>query len=147
MKLNELKKLKGTRSSKKRIGRGTASGKGGHTVGRGHKGQKARAGSSIPVGFEGGQTPLYKRLPMIGGFKSTSRFKVIGVPLNRLNVFEKGTVVTPKSLVDKRVIRNLGKNRVKILGNGKIDRKLVLKGFLYSEKAKEKLEKAGAKIS
>jgi large subunit ribosomal protein L15 len=145
MKLSDLTKLK-TKDKKKRVGRGSGSGKGGHTTGRGHKGQKARAGSSIPAGFEGGQTPLYKRMPIIGGFKSSATKSIIGVPVFKLNVFREGSTVQPADLVEKGIIKSLGRSKVKILGGGKMEKKLVLKGFLVTGPAREKLEKAGTKI-
>ena len=150
MELNKLDKMNGPKGKKKRLGRGIGSGKGGHTVGRGQKGQKSRSGSSIPAGFEGGQVPLYKRLPRMGGFKRAFAAKVIGVPLHRLNVFKDGSEVTPISLIEKGILNNVTKanriRRVKILGNGELTKKLVLKGFLFTESAKEKLANSGTSI-
>ena len=144
MELHNLIKLKGKQRSAKRVGRGGGSGKGWHTTGRGQKGQKARVGHSIPVGFEGGQVPLYKRLPMLGGFHNHRTKRVIGVALEKLNVFKEGATVTPKDLADKKIIKHVPREGVKILANGELKKKLTLKGFLFSKSAREKLEKAGA---
>lgn len=150
MELHKLIKSKSSFKSKKRVGRGGGSGKGWHTVGKGQKGQKARSGNStIPAGFEGGQVPLYKRLPHIGGFKNSRAKRIVTISLAALNVFDNGREVSVKDLfaskVLKRTVKNL-RSAVKILGDGEISKKLVLKGFLFSDSAKEKLEKAGAKI-
>lgn len=148
MDLSNLKKIKGHHKASKRKGRGIGSGKGGHTTGRGHKGQKARAGYNIPTGFEGGQVPLFKRFPQIGGFKNPRRRKVLGVSLARLEKLKEGQEITPETLVEEGILKKLSKNtQVKILGTGEITKKLELKGFIYSESAKKKLEKSGAKIS
>jgi large subunit ribosomal protein L15 len=146
MQLNELIKIKTIRS-KKRLGRGIGSGKGGHTAGSGSKGQKVRTGYNLPRGFEGGQTPLWKRIPQIGGFKSPRRKRIISVPLSIFNLFDNGAVVIPVNLVEKGVLRKLNRYKVKVLNQGKLEKKVELKGFLYSKSAKEQLEKAGAKIS
>lgn len=144
MNLHELIKIK--EKSKKRIGRGGGSGKGWHTVGRGQKGQKSRAGHTIPVGFEGGQVPLYKRIPKLGGFKSKRAKEIFGIPLERFNVFKSGQTVTVKDLLKKKIIRKIPRDGVKILGNGVFDKKLNLEGFLFSKSAGEKLEKSGSKF-
>lgn len=147
MNLSRLIKNKGIRRKGKRLGRGIGSGKGGHTVGRGTKGQKARRGHKFSVGFEGGQVPLYKRLPQIGGFNN-KRSKEIGIiNLGVLNRFENGVKVTPSSLVDLGVFKKLPKDGVKILAGGKLEKKLNLTGFLFSEKAKGKIEKSGSEIN
>ena len=147
MNLSQLIKNQGIKRKGKRLGRGIGSGKGGHTVGRGTKGQKARRGHKFSVGFEGGQVPLYKRLPQIGGFNN-NRSKEIGVVnLNILNRFENGVKVTPASLVDLGVFKKLPKNGVKILASGKLEKKLTITGFLYSENAKGKIEKSGSEIN
>ncbi len=146
MKLDNLNKLKGVKSAKKRRGRGAGSGKGMHTTGAGHKGQKARAGNSMPFGFEGGQVPLYKKLPKLGGFRSLNPKKVAIINLSNLNKFDEGAVVTPESIVESGMINFIPRHGVKVLANGEIEKKLTLKGFLFSESAKQKLEKAGCKI-
>ncbi len=148
MELSNLKKLKGNNRPAKRRGRGIGSGKGGHTTGRGNKGQKARTGYNLPVGFEGGQVPLFKRLPQMGGFKSHRTRKVLPLTLSRLEIFKDGQEITPDVLVREGLFKTLANNtKIKILGTGQITKKLELKGFIYSKSAKEKLEKAGAKIS
>ena len=132
---------------KKRVGRGIGSGKGGHTTGRGTKGQKARTGYNIPVGFEGGQTPLYKRMPKIGGFKNHRSSKVFAVAVDRLNSFENGEI-TPQNLYEKGIVGKIGKyTTVKIIGNQKVKVKLELKGFICSDSARKEIEKAGGSIS
>lgn len=146
MELSELIKLKGIKNPKKRIGRGIGSGKGGHTVGRGTKGQKARKGKKVNVGFEGGQVPLYKRLPQIGGFKNHRSKQIAAVSLTKLNVFKDGDTITPFTLADKKIIRGVPKHGVKILSVGKLIKKLTLKGFLYSESALEKVNASGSKV-
>ena len=146
MKLSRLTKIR-SKNKKKRLGRGYGSTKGGHTVGRGTKGQKARAGHKIPRGFEGGQVPLYKRLPQIRGFRNPAAKDISAINLDRLNVFREGSKVTPESLVERGIVKKVPKHGIKILAGGKLTKKLDLNGFLYSEKAKEEIKKAGAKIS
>ncbi len=141
MELKKLKKLNGNKTKKKRLGRGYGSGKGGHTVGKGMKGQKSRQGNSIPYGFEGGQVPLFKKLPKIGGFSNPTKKQIKGVNILSFNVFNDGDVVTPEMLVEKGIIRSVPKHGVKILGGGDLKKKIELKGFLFSQSAKDKLEK------
>jgi large subunit ribosomal protein L15 len=146
MELSTLTKYK-TDDRGKRVGRGRGSGKGGHTVGKGSKGQKARRGTKFGIGFEGGQSPLYKRLPQIGGFKSHT-FKKIGIiNVDTLNVFKDDSVVTPELLLEKGIIKEIAAGGVKILSRGELKKKLVLKDFLFSIKAKEKIEKSGSKVN
>lgn len=147
MELSRLTKNNGMRRKGKRLGRGIGSGKGGHTVGRGTKGQKARRGSKFTVGFEGGQVPLYKRLPHLGGFKNNRSKKIGTVGLNVLNKFNEGTKVTPDSLVDIGIFKKLPKDGVKILGDGKLDKKLTISGFIYSESAESKIKKSGSELN
>lgn len=137
---------KTTQRKKKRLGRGYSSGKGGHTVGRGQKGQKSRGSRKVHLGFEGGQIPLYKRLPQIGGFQSF-RKGAVNINLKDLNTFREGTKVTPESLVQKKIIKRVPRGGVKILSDGNLEKKLVLSGFSYSKIAKEKIEKSGSKIN
>ena len=118
MKLHELERNIGATHSKKRVGRGSGSGLG-KTSGRGQKGQKARSGVSINPVFEGGQSPLYRRLPKRGFKNAKFRTRYTTVNVEALNVFEDGTVVTPALLKDKRIIRKT-LDGVKILGNGKL---------------------------
>jgi len=147
MEVFNLPKIKGIKRKSKRLGRGIGSGKGGHTVGRGTKGQKARRGAKPNPGFEGGQVPLYKRLPHLGGFRSFVRKDIKSVNISVLNLFEDGSSVEPQKLLEKGILKKLPKDGVKILGSGKLEKKLVLSGFLYSESAKKLLEKSGTKIN
>jgi large subunit ribosomal protein L15 len=140
MELSGLSKIIGNRRPSKRIGRGGGSGKGFHTVGTGNKGQKARSGHGIPVGFEGGQVPLYKKLPKTRGFKRAYKIRPAVVNLYHLNIFENGAEVTPQALLDKRLINKSDLSRkIKILSQGKLDKKLTFSGVLFSKSASEKL--------
>ena len=143
MKLHELEKNIGATHSRKRVGRGPGSGLG-KTCGRGQKGQKARSGGSINPVFEGGQLPLYRRLPKRGF--TNARFKVTyaTVNLSDLNVFEDGTVVTPTLLKEKRIIRK-DLDGVKVLGNGNLERKLTIQANKFSTSALEKIKESGSK--
>jgi large subunit ribosomal protein L15 len=144
MKLSKLTKTKFERETK-RVGRGTGSGKGGHTTGRGNKGQKARF--KVNVGFEGGQVPLYKRLPQMGGFKSKTGKDIKAVSLSIFNVFKDGQEVTPQALVGNGLIKKVARHGVKILATGKLEKKVVLKGFLVSEAAAKIIKKAEAVLA
>jgi len=146
MELSNLTKDKLNKDSK-RIGRGRGSGKGGHTVGRGTKGQKARRGHKFNIGFEGGQSPLYKRLPQIGGFRNPTSKDVLIINLNNLNTLKDGISVTPELLVKEGIIDTIPSGGVKILSDGELKKKLVIKGFKFSKRAKEKIEKSGSKIN
>lgn len=147
MELNEIMKLDGNKRSKKRVGRGIGSGKGGHYSGRGQKGQKAREGHKFSVGYEGGQTPLYKSLPQIGGFRNFNAIVFTTLSLDKLNKFEDTTEVTPEALIKAHIVKNISKHGVKILAVGKLTKKLTLTGFIFSEKAKELVEKSGSTIN
>lgn len=140
MALNNLINTKGARKKRKRLGRGPGSGRGG-TSGRGHKGQKARSGGSTRPGFEGGQTPLYMRVPKRGF--SNIRFKKIYtiVNLSQLNRFEEGTTITPELLKEKGVIKKLN-DGVKILGDGELKVKLNINAHKFSQSARTKIEQA-----
>ncbi|HEX6593718.1 MAG TPA: 50S ribosomal protein L15 [Bacillota bacterium] len=140
MKLHELKPTKESRKKRKRVGRGMASGSG-KTSGRGQKGQKAR--SKVRVGFEGGQTPLFQRLPK-RGFTNINRKEYAIVNLDQLNVFEEGTEITPELLVEKNIVGNL-KAGVKVLGKGSVQNKYTVKAHKFSASAKEAIEAAGGK--
>jgi large subunit ribosomal protein L15 len=144
MELFEIKKIKGNKTKSKRIGRGRGSGKGSHTVGFGTKGQKARSGKGIPVGFEGGQVPLYKKLPKIRGFRRSYSKSAIVVNLSAFNIFDNASEITPQLLFQKRIIRKPGKAGVKILGFGELEKKLVFFGFIFSSAAKKKIEASGS---
>ncbi|EAF9639271.1 50S ribosomal protein L15 [Listeria monocytogenes] len=142
MKLHELKPSEGSRKERNRVGRGTGSGNG-KTSGRGHKGQKARSGGGVRLGFEGGQLPLFRRIPK-RGFTNINRKEFAIVNLDVLNRFEDGTEVTPKLLVETGIIRN-EKSGIKILSNGNIEKKLTVKANKFSAAAKEAIEAAGGK--
>ena len=142
MKLHELKANEGTRMSRKRVGRGMASGHG-KTSGRGHKGQKARSGGGVRPGFEGGQTPLFQRLPK-RGFTNINRKEYAIVGLDELNRFDENTEITPELLLKEGVISKM-KSGVKVLANGTVDKKLNVKAHKFSTAAKEAIEAAGGK--
>ena len=143
MKLNELQRNIGATQKKKRVGRGSGSGLG-KTSGRGQKGQKARSGGSINPVFEGGQLPLYRRIPK-RGFKN-ARFKTVYavVNLSDLNKFEEGTVITPALLKDTGLVKKQY-DGIKVLGNGKLEKKLTIQANKFSESALEKIKEAGSK--
>ena len=138
--LSNLSPAEGSvKSDNFRIGRGHGSGNG-KTAGKGHKGQKARSGAPRP-GFEGGQMPLYRRIPK-RGFNCPSHKEIVGINLSALDRFEDGAVVDVDALVESGVVRN-PKDGVKILGNGDITKKLTVKANAFSASAKEKIEAAG----
>lgn len=143
MKLHELKFNKGARRDRKRVGRGHGSGHG-KTSGRGHKGLLARSGGKTPLGFEGGQTPLFKRIPK-RGFNNINRINYEVVNLSDLNKFEEGTEVTLDVLVATRMVRNV-KDGVKVLGNGTLEKKLTVQANAFSKSAVEAIEKLGGKV-
>ncbi|XMB86610.1 50S ribosomal protein L15 [Mycoplasmatota bacterium WC44] len=142
MKLHELKPVQGTKN-RKRVGRGVGSGTG-KTAGKGHNGQNARSGGGVRLGFEGGQTPLFKRLPK-RGFTNFTRKEYAIINLEELNVFEDGTVVTPELLLEKRMIRKI-ESGLKVLGNGQLEKKLTIKAHKVTRSALEKIEAAGATV-
>ena len=143
MKLHELERNAGSVHSKKRVGRGPGSGLG-KTSGRGEKGQKARSGASINPLFEGGQSPLYRRIPKRGFKNALFRVRYATVNVSELNVFDDNTVVTPALLKEKKIIRK-ELDGVKVLGNGKLEKKLTIQANKFSKSALEKIEKAGSK--
>jgi large subunit ribosomal protein L15 len=142
MKLYELQPASGAKHAPKRVGRGIGSGLG-KTSGKGHKGQKARSGGVKGPAFEGGQTPLQRRLPK-RGFTNIFKAEIIEVPLEKLNFFEDGTEVTPELMLEAGVIKKLG-DGIKVLGNGELTKKLTIKGNRFSKSAVAKIEKAGGK--
>ena len=142
MKLYELQPAEGAKRSPKRIGRGIGSGMG-NTSTKGHKGQKARSGGGKGPAFEGGQTPLQRRLPK-RGFTNKFKRELVEVNLEKLNIFDNGAEVTPEILFEKGIIKKLA-DGVKILGNGKITKKLTIKSNGFSKSAVDKIEKAGGK--
>ena len=139
MKLHELSPAPGSNRDVKRVGRGHGSGNG-KTAGKGHKGQKARSGAPR-IGFEGGQMPLYRRIPK-RGFTNRNSLEIIAINVSALERFENGTEVTPEVLLNEGVISKIA-DGVKILGNGELTKKLNVKVNAYSASAKEKIEKAG----
>ncbi|WP_405098386.1 50S ribosomal protein L15 [Oceanobacillus sp. FSL H7-0719] len=142
MRLHELKANEGTRKERNRVGRGMSSGNG-KTSGRGHKGQKARSGGGVRPGFEGGQMPLFQRLPK-RGFTNINRKEYSIVNLDTLNRFEEGTEVTPELLLEVGVVSKLNAG-IKILGKGAIEKKLTVKAHKFSAQAKDAIENAGGK--
>ncbi|KRM28911.1 ribosomal protein L15 [Limosilactobacillus panis DSM 6035] len=140
MKLNELKPAAGSRSKRLRRGRGLSSGHG-FTSGRGTKGQKAHGKTRL--GFEGGQMPLYRQIPK-RGFTNINRKEYAIVNLTALNKFDDGTEVTPQVLVENGVVKNL-KSGVKVLGSGKLEKKLTVKANKFSASAVSAIEAAGGK--
>ncbi|RLQ91743.1 50S ribosomal protein L15 [Falsibacillus albus] len=142
MKLHELKPAEGSRKERNRVGRGTGSGNG-KTSGRGQKGQNSRSGGGVRPGFEGGQTPLFQRLPK-RGFTNINRKDYAIINLDALNRFEEGTEVTPELLIETGVVSK-EKAGIKILANGKVEKKLTVKAHKFSSAAKEAIEAAGGK--
>ncbi|WP_128896415.1 50S ribosomal protein L15 [Longirhabdus pacifica] len=142
MKLHELKPSPGSRRERKRLGRGSASGTG-KTSGKGHKGQNARSGGGVRPGFEGGQNPLYRRLPR-RGFTNIHRTEYAIVNLTDLNRFAEGTEVTPESLRECGLVKD-AKDGIKILGNGELNVKLTVKANKFSQTAVQKIEAVGGK--
>lgn len=141
MQLHELSSPQGARHSKKRVGRGTSSGMG-KTSTRGHKGQWARSGGGVRPGFEGGQTPLFRRLPKRGFTNARFRQTFAVVNLEQLNTLPENTVVTPELLLEKRILRSV-QDGVKILGKGELTVKLSVRANAFSAVAKEKIEAVG----
>jgi large subunit ribosomal protein L15 len=142
MKLHELRPAPGSRHERKRVGRGIASGTG-KTSGRGHKGQNARSGGGVRPGFEGGQNPLYRRLPK-RGFHNRFRKEYAIVNVEELNKFAAGTEVTPEILVEQGIVKN-PLDGIKILGDGEITVNLTVKANKFSQSAVEKIQAAGGK--
>ena len=141
--LNRLKAPRGAVKKRTRVGRGEGSGLG-KTSGKGHKGQKARTGGSTKLGYEGGQTPLHRRLPKRG---FTNKFRKIYnvVNVERLSVFNKGDVVDRDALLKKGIVKNI-KNGIKILGDGEIKASLTVKADKFTDAARKKIEAAGGKV-
>ena len=142
MKLHTLSPAEGSTKSNFRKGRGPASGTG-KTAGKGHKGQNARSGGGVRPGFEGGQIPLYRKLPKRGfNNKFATNYAIVNV--TDLNVFEDGAVVNTEALLEKRIIRKT-LDGVKVLGDGELTKKLTVQANIFSASAKEKIEAAGGK--
>jgi large subunit ribosomal protein L15 len=144
MKLNELMQNNGARTERRRVGRGPGSGLG-KTSGKGEKGQKARSGVSIPATFEGGQLPLYRRLPKRGFSNAQFKIKYAVINVSDLNKFDDGAVVTPEILHDAGLLKNQ-LDGVKVLGNGTLEKKLTIKAHKFSKEAVNKIEKSGSTL-
>lgn len=143
MKLHELKPAEGAVRAKRRLGRGTATGQG-KTAGRGQKGQWFRSGGGVRVGFEGGQMPLARRLPK-RGFNNIFKKVYTEVNVEVLNRFENGTEITAELLKSTKTISKIGKDGIKILGEGNLEKALTVKAAKFTASAQEKIEKAGGK--
>ena len=144
MNLNELKYTEGSRSSKKRICRGLGSGLG-KNGGSGNKGQKSRSGGGVRLGFEGGQNPIYRRLPK-RGFTNYTTVEYAIVNVGDLNRFEDGTHVTPTLLVEARLVTKEFNGGIKILGNGKLERKLTVSAHKFSKGAEQAITAVGGSV-
>lgn len=140
-KIHDLKPAEGSKKARRRVARGTA-GRRGKTAGRGMKGQKAR--STVPVGFEGGQTPLFRRTPKLKGFRNPFRVEYNPVNLDVLDRFEDGAEVTPESLRARGLTPKRG--NVKILGRGELTKKLTVRAHKFSKTAREAIEAAGGSV-
>ncbi|MCC0661831.1 50S ribosomal protein L15 [Clostridioides sp. ZZV14-6154] len=143
MKLHELKPAEGAVRAKRRLGRGTATGQG-KTAGRGQKGQWSRSGGGVRIGFEGGQMPLARRLPK-RGFNNIFKKVYTEVNVEVLNRFENGTEITAELLKSTKTISKIGKDGIKILGEGNLEKALTVKAAKFTASAQEKIEKAGGK--
>ena len=144
LELHNMKPAEGSKKSVKRLGRGIGSGTG-KTSGKGHKGQWARSGGGVRPGFEGGQMPLTRRLPK-RGFKNRFVKVYTIVNVSELEKFENGTEITPEVLLQNGVIAKIEANGVKVLGNGTLTKKLVVKASKFSKSAVEAIEKAGGTV-
>jgi len=143
MNLHDLKPAEGSKTRKRRVGRGEGSGRG-YTSGRGANGQNSRSGSKTRPTFEGGQTPLFRKLPKRGfNNKFKKQFSIINV--YQLNRYEDGTEITPEMLKDDGLIDNIAKHGVKILAKGDLSKEVVVKANAFSSSAVDKIEKAGGK--
>ena len=141
MKLHEFSKVEGSTHRRKVVGRGPGSGHG-KTSGRGEKGQKARSGGGVHIWFEGGQTPLYKRLPRRGFSNARFATKYAVVNVSDLNRFKDGEVVTPELLIESGLVKK-ELNGIKILGNGTLEKKLTVKANRFTNSAINKIEELG----
>lgn len=143
MKLHELAPAPGSTKKRTRVGRGLGSGLG-KTSGRGHKGQKARSGGGVRPGFEGGQKPLYLRLPKRGFYNKFGK-EYVEINVGQLNIFDNGAIVDPIALVESGLVKNI-RDGVRVLGNGELEKSLTVKAMGFSKSAKEKIEAAGGKV-
>ena len=143
MKLHELAPAAGSKKTRTRVGRGLGSGLG-KTSGRGQKGQNSRSGGGVRTGFEGGQMPLYRRLPK-RGFKNIFALQYAEVNVSQLNRFEDGATVDPVALIEAGILKNV-RDGIRILGNGNLERKLTVIANGFTKSAVEKIEAAGGKV-
>ena len=143
MKLHELKYTEGARQDSKRLGRGQGSGQG-KTAGKGHKGQNARSGGGVALGFEGGQTPIYRRIPK-RGFTNVNRVEYAIVNVEQLNRFENGVEISPELMIEAGLVKK-EYNGIKILGVGTLEKKLTVKAHKFSKSAVTLIEQAGGKV-
>ena len=143
MKLHTLAPAEGATKERKRLGRGVGSGTG-KTSGKGHKGQNARSGGGVRPGFEGGQLPLFRRLPKRGFSNANFKVRYAVINLSDLNRFEDGAVVTPEILKEMGLVKK-GLDGIKVLGRGTLEKKLTVKAHKFSDVAKEQIEKMGGK--
>lgn len=143
MELHELKKNPGATHSSKRVGRGPGSGLG-KTSGRGENGQKSRSGASIPAVFEGGQSPLFRRLHKRGFSNAKFKTRYATINVEELNIFNDGDVVTPELLKEKKIIKKQ-LDGIKVLGNGTLNKKLTIKAHRFTSSALTKIEESGSK--
>ncbi len=142
MKLHELKPSSGSVKKRKRLGRGSATGQG-KTAGRGHNGQNSRSGGGTRPGFEGGQMPLYRRIPK-RGFTNIFRKEWTILNIEDLNDFEDGTEITPELLIEEGMVKKLNYG-LKVLGDGELQKKLTVRAHKFTQSAIEKIEAAGGK--
>ncbi len=143
LKLHSLVPSEGANRKRKRVGRGPGSGNG-KTAGRGHKGQKSRSGYKQRAGFEGGQMPLYRRLPK-RGFTNIFAKQWVVFNVAQLNRFEDGSVVSPETLLEQKIVKKFN-DGLRILGEGKLERKLTVRAHHFSESARAKIEAAGGAV-
>ena len=143
MKLHTIYATEGATKTRKRVGRGIGSGTG-KTAGKGHKGQNARSGGGVRPGFEGGQLPLFRRLPKRGFSNANFKVRYAVINLSDLNRFEDGAVVTPELLKEMGLVKNQ-LSGIKVLGNGTLEKKVIVKAHKFSSVAKEEIEKLGGK--
>ena len=144
MRQHEVKRPPGSKRPGKRLGRGNGSGKGTYS-GRGMKGQKSRSGPGVRPGFEGGQLPIIRRLPSLRGFTNIFRVEYAEVNLKKLDSLDPALEITPKSLAEARVIKNL-KRPLKVLGDGELTRPLVVEAHKFTQSARRKIEAAGGSV-
>lgn len=143
MKLHTIKPTEGATKARKRVGQGTGSGHG-KTSGKGHKGQNARSGGGVNPVFEGGQLPLYRRIPKRGFSNARFKKEYAVINLSDLNKFENDAVITPELLKEMGLVKNQ-LSGIKVLGNGELDKKLIVRAHKFSAKASEMIEKLGGK--